>query len=247
MRIKAFTADQVVREGEERTLTATISTGDLDRENDRINPHGFDFSGFIQNPVVLFAHRYDIPPVAKALEIGVSGDQVWSEMEFATKDDFELADTVYRLYCGGYMRAFSIGFVPMETERNAEGGFDFASQELLEFSAVPVPANPHALVAAKAAGIDVSPVREWAEMVLDSCGGEEASYWLPRKTLEDTYRSSSARSSFPSSGWRSEPDLLDSFEWLSASERKALLWRALRVPVFDEAAKVYAAKTGRLP
>ena len=48
---------------------------------------------------------------------------------------------------------------------------DFEKQELLEFSIVPVPANADCLVEARAAGIDVEPLREWAAKTLERLGG----------------------------------------------------------------------------
>lgn len=87
------------------------------------------------------------------------------------------------------MRAVSVGFVPKKWTRNEErAGYavDFVEQELLEYSAVPVPANPEALLEAKSAGIDVAPMVEWAEKVLDGAAGEKG-LWLPRKDVETLY------------------------------------------------------------
>jgi hypothetical protein len=70
----------------------------------------------------------------------------------------------------------SVGFTPKEymwvssqsdAERARRGGIDFIKQEMLEYSSVPVPANPNALALAKSAGIDVTPLKQWAEQVLD--------------------------------------------------------------------------------
>src|SRR6185437_2590328 len=60
--------------------------------------------------------------------------------------------TIFNLYQGKFLRAVSVGFMPLEmpkritdTEGNATGGYEFTNQELLELSAVPVPANPEAV------------------------------------------------------------------------------------------------------
>ncbi|MDR0472469.1 MAG: peptidase, partial [Treponema sp.] len=38
-----------------------LSTYDLDRFGERIDPQGWDFKRYMDNPVVEWAHRYDIP------------------------------------------------------------------------------------------------------------------------------------------------------------------------------------------
>jgi hypothetical protein len=43
----------------------TLSTFDLDRYGERIDPAGWDFSRYMDNPVVQWAHRYDIPAIGK--------------------------------------------------------------------------------------------------------------------------------------------------------------------------------------
>jgi len=223
-RIKAFVADHVRQdEGADRTLVATISTGELDRYNDRVYPSGWDFTAYKQNPVVLWAHQYSSPPVGRSVEIRSDGEHVVSTMEFASRDQYPFADTVYRLYLGDYMKAFSVGFRPLDFHLNEAGGFNFTQQELLEYSAVPVPANAGALVAAKSAGIDTDPIREWAESALDSCHGGEPGCWIPRKALEDTYWAAGGRRSYPAVELRADDefredrervvrDLLDEFE-----------------------------------
>jgi hypothetical protein len=48
-----------------------------------------------------------------------------------------------------------------------EDGVDFTRQDLLEHSACPVPAHPQALTLARSKGIDVAPLKSWAEKMLD--------------------------------------------------------------------------------
>jgi hypothetical protein len=51
---------------EEAGIAWTFSTFDLDRYYERIDPAGWDFSWFMKNPVVEWAHRYDIPAIGRA-------------------------------------------------------------------------------------------------------------------------------------------------------------------------------------
>nr|WP_282599866.1 HK97 family phage prohead protease [Paenibacillus dendritiformis] len=64
-----------------------------------------------------------------------------------------MTDTVYELYKGGFMKATSVGFPVKEFEPRQGGGTLYKKQELLELSAVPVPANPEALKFAKSIGL----------------------------------------------------------------------------------------------
>ena len=65
----------------------TFSTFDLDRYHERIDPAGWDFSQFIKNPVIEWAHRYDIPAIGKAENIfvdetGLHGVIVFNDREY---------------------------------------------------------------------------------------------------------------------------------------------------------------------
>lgn len=155
----------VTRESGDRRLRFTISTGSVDRDNDTIDPAGWELDAYRANPVVLWAHDHRALPVARALEVGVTSGRLMAVAEFASH---QFAQTVFELYRDGFMRATSVGFRALEHERNAHGGVRFKRQELLEFSCVPVPANAEALVAASGKGIAVEHVKNWAREVLDS-------------------------------------------------------------------------------
>jgi len=81
------------------------------------------------------------------------------------------------------LNATSVGFKPKEWVFNEDRkGVDFKTQELLEFSVVPVPSNPEALIEARSAGIDLGPYKEWAEQVLED---SDPGIWLPRDQVEE--------------------------------------------------------------
>lgn len=155
---------------ESRRIKFTISTGDVDRDNDTISAAGWVLDNYKQNPVVLWAHSHRDLPIGKAVSIGVEGNALVAVAEFATHP---LAQTVYEMLKGGFMRATSVGFRAIEYAINEERrGIDFKRQELLEFSVVPVPANPHALIAASAQGMDLEPLRGWVQDVLEQWPGD---------------------------------------------------------------------------
>lgn len=178
------------------TMGFTISTGALDRDNDTVAVSGWKFAEYLKNPVVLWAHCYDQLPVAKALSLSLSADALKSVAEFTAKDLSEFGYTVYRMYAEGFLNAVSVGFMPTKwafVEDSTRGyGYDILEQNLLEYSAVPVPSNPEALRDAKSKGIDVAPIKAWAEKVLDGVDGP--GLWLPREQAEKAYAALAAKS-----------------------------------------------------
>lgn len=149
--------------GRDRAFWITASTEDIDRDGDRLMSDGWRLQNFMRNPVIPWAHKYDEPPVAKALSARVEDRRLKLLIQFATAEEYAFADTIYRLYKGGYLNAFSVGFSPIRSERverNINGrkiwGRDFLEQELLEVSTVTIPSNPAALARAKAKGV-ISP------------------------------------------------------------------------------------------
>lgn len=152
---------------DERTVTAVISTSAVDREKEVLLPKGADYEQYLKNPVVLWAHDYRGMPIARALWIKSGRKNITAKAQFAKT---EMADEIYELFKGGYLNAFSVGFLPAEdgshpptpdeVKKNpewAEAKRIYDKWELLEFSAVPVPANPEALATAvKSKDISIS-------------------------------------------------------------------------------------------
>lgn len=130
-----------------RTVRYVLSTAKADRVNDTIDPAGWRLENYKKNPVLLYGHDKHLPPIGRALEIGVVGAQLEGTYEFATADIHPFADTIFKLVTNGYLNAGSVGFMPITYVWNdTTGGIDFQSQELLEFSVVTVPCHPDALM-----------------------------------------------------------------------------------------------------
>jgi hypothetical protein len=196
---KGFSLEEAKRidDGEDGLLLEmTISTADQDRDGDTISVRGWELEDYKKNPVVLWAHSHGDPPVGKSTRIWISNEKLRSQTRFTPHDLNPFGHMVGRLYEEGYMRATSVGFLPLEweeaRERAGDGPWfmpmDFKRQSLLEYSTVPVPSNPHALADAKAKGVvDLSPMVDWAEKVLDEAGEGEKGLWVPRKTVESIY------------------------------------------------------------
>ncbi len=139
---------------EERSLVAYASTAVMDRDGEVIKTEGWELDNFKKNPVILLSHEYRQPPIGKALWVKKDKDRLKFKAQFAKT---QVADEVFQLYKDGFMRAFSVGFIPKEwedgdTEDEKGPKRVYTKQELLEISAVSVPSNPDALVAAVSEG-----------------------------------------------------------------------------------------------
>lgn len=129
----------------------TISTNSVDREQDELLPEGCDLRNYQRNPVVLFGHdSYDLP-VGICTSIKVEATGLRAAWRWLQNDP--RAERVKNAYDQGVLRAASVGFRPLAYEPNAHGGYRFTKWELLEWSLVPVPANPDAVRTLKSLGL----------------------------------------------------------------------------------------------
>ena len=134
-------------------LTFVASTGSVDRHGDTVAPEGWRLDAYRENPVVLWAHDYRRPAIGRAQSVWRDGGALLARLEFA---DTEFAREVEGLYRQGYQQGVSVGFRPLRFEERRDArtgaflGIRFLEQELLEISAVPVPANQAALMTQRA-------------------------------------------------------------------------------------------------
>src|SRR3989338_269647 len=142
-----------IREFGEKTKAATdagsfevvISTADFDRQGESIDQNGWDLTHYKTNPVVLWGHDYWSLPIGIADEIETRDGNLVAKGRFAPEEANPFAQQVRRLYDLKIVRATSVGFIAREMQ-----GSVIVKAELLEFSFVPVPANPFALSLSKA-------------------------------------------------------------------------------------------------
>jgi len=132
----------------------TLSTFDLDRTGERIDPMGWDIKRYMENPIVEWSHRYDIPAIGKIERLVVDNAGLHGLVVFNDKEYDPFGWSIGQRVKAGVIRAGSVGFRVMEIEipdrETARDGTDliFRKQELLEFSICNVPANPFALAKA---------------------------------------------------------------------------------------------------
>jgi HK97 family phage prohead protease len=159
-----FIKEQVTgnKEQSQEGFAWTLSTFDLDRYGERIDPQGWDFKRYMNNPVVEWAHRYDIPAIGKIEGLTVDDEGLHGLVSFNDKSFDPFGWSIGERVKAGVIRAGSVGFRVIEIEIPAKddspnGGKDgtaliFRKQELLEFSICNVPANPYALANNKEQG-----------------------------------------------------------------------------------------------
>lgn len=127
-----------------------ISTGGVDRDQDRVMPRGARLDNYLKNPVVQWGHNYFDPwaTVGRSNVVEISDDGVVADFTLRpAANEQDPQNIVLLLWDGEWIRTASIGFQPdpENTERNDFGGLDFNVWELLEWSLVPIPANQDAL------------------------------------------------------------------------------------------------------
>ena len=127
-------------------MTAIASDETLDRQGDVLSIDAWDLKNYKKNPVLQFAHDYYSPPVGIAKNIRIEDKKLLFEPVF--HEFTEVARSIKKLYEEGIMKAFSVGFISHTKDSGKESKIRL---ELLEISAVPVPANPHAVVVERAA------------------------------------------------------------------------------------------------
>jgi HK97 family phage prohead protease len=154
-------ASFVVSNVQDRHAIFIASSEDKDRYGDIIRVNGWDLTNYKANPIVLFGHQSRNLPIGSA-KAWIEGTQLFADVEFAAKEVYDFADSVYKLVKAGFLNAVSVGFQPTKMPNEIKdpdtnkwtGGYEFIAQELLELSVVPVPALPGALAIARSFDID---------------------------------------------------------------------------------------------
>ena len=161
----------------DRSVQFTISKEVTDRDGDILRAGGVDFSNYMKNPVFLSFHNSREFPLGKVTKFWVEGDSVKAIVYFPPIEELatnpeqasekaKLVDFTYHCYKTGMLNAVSVGFIPKDWVEIMENGMwvgnDIIKWELLEFSAVAVPANQDAIAeAVKSFGLDESVVKDF--------------------------------------------------------------------------------------
>lgn len=140
--ITTLAVETVIEKGEKAIITFKASDATLDRYGEKIEAKGWELGDYQKNPVFQANHSYSVDDtIGKVIKSEVRDGALFQTVEFAV-DISDRAKRIYELYKGGYLRAVSVGFIPIEWD---EKSMTHKKQTLLELSAVAVPANPNAL------------------------------------------------------------------------------------------------------
>jgi hypothetical protein len=168
-------------------LDFVASTATLDRYHEIIEPAGWRLDSYRRNPVFQNAHNYGdvLFTLGKALLTEVrtvsGGEALCQRIQFATEVN-PVARIAYGLYKGGFLNAVSVGFIPLRWEDGGTGAAGapaarrrYLEQELLEVSAVAIPANPDALaLGLKSGAVTKGDVRDTIDILRGLLGVEPA-------------------------------------------------------------------------
>ena len=151
---KGILAGDVQFDEGERAAVSYITTRDIDRDGEIVDPNGADLEAYRKNPVVLFGHDYASLPVGKNIWIKQDDRGLIAKTVYA---NHEFAQTVYNYRKDGFPLAQSIGFIPLEWDDNPGDVKGcrrrYRKWALLEYSDVAVPANPEAIGIAVSKGL----------------------------------------------------------------------------------------------
>jgi len=141
-------------------FTFVVTNGQRDRQAEIVDPNGWSFDSYAQNPVILDGHQSGsitdilgrgLPPLRRV------GDEWHLDVVLSGCDKGRLAR---RLIMEGALRTVSVGFVSKRRERGEDGVLIHRDVELLEVSLVPIPANPAAQLVGVRASKAAIPAQE---------------------------------------------------------------------------------------
>lgn len=139
--------DEMYEEKENNIWSFVVSTPEVDRYGTIIIPSGIDFTAYMNNPIVLAQHDATRFPVGRCLGLYMNGENLEAtvQVECITEE----GKALNALIEAGYVKAVSVGIIPVESEEQTINGNKvkvFTKSELVEFSIVSVPANRGALI-----------------------------------------------------------------------------------------------------
>jgi HK97 family phage prohead protease len=148
-----------------KTTESSASGGDFilsdatpDHYDDTIDPNGWDLENFKKNPIALFNHNSDFP-IGRWTNLRIEKGALRGRLVMAPEGTSPRIDELRKLISCGVLRAVSVGFKPIKSEPRKSGGRSYTAQTLVETSLVCIPANPSALLQAKALGVSTATIK----------------------------------------------------------------------------------------
>jgi phage head maturation protease len=153
-------AVEMTKDADTKKYHAVFSSETEDRHGEIVY-QDFDLKAFKKNPVYLDSHNYDSIEhiIGKVSPLSVKEGKLQGDIEFATMNPKGLL--AEKMADGGFLNTSSIGFIPKVFDDKG----NILKSELLEISAVSVPANPEATFE-KDADIEIpAPIEEVAPVI----------------------------------------------------------------------------------
>lgn len=151
---------------DERADISTITTDTLDRDSDVLLPSGIDWSDWQKTGApVTFAHQWDELPVGKGLWIKRKQHGWLGKTQYiSAPENFKgewFPDIVWHFIKEGMLKGKSIGFIPTQMREPTREEIQnrpelkncryyITKSRVLEYSVVPIPSNPDAILSAVA-------------------------------------------------------------------------------------------------
>lgn len=186
---KNFKTDDVEDVGH-NALVFTVSTNEIDRDGDVVDVHGLSADSYMRNPVFLYGHDYNSLPIGRTTRLHTQQDgdvqKLKARVEFTPDSAYSAGysgitgQTVRRMYVKNFLNATSIGFTPLETQplvdkRVGNPGNVYLRSDLLDISAVAVPANASALMERSIDPEYRTMLKSWARETIRICDGGSCS------------------------------------------------------------------------
>lgn len=127
---------------EARRITGIASTPATDRQGDILDPMGARFK--LPFPLLL-GHDHDAP-IGEVIEARATSKGIYVVCQLAPEGTTAKADEGWRAIRAGLIRGLSVGFIGKDWEALPTGGRRFKEWEVIELSAVTVPANAEAAI-----------------------------------------------------------------------------------------------------
>lgn len=183
---KTFIFNNCVEKKESKApgvITFVLSTIDVDRDSEVLIPKGVNIKEFKRNPILLWNHdSYSRPSIGKILmeTFDVFDEKIVSDVLFDLNDPF--AKLIHDKYLNGFLNSGSVRFMPTKIGEpifDDQKGVTYEKWDLLEFSAVNIPANPNANAVMRQLHEEAENVKGDAEMY--------EAYQAFTKSVKDAY------------------------------------------------------------
>jgi len=146
--INALLVETKANDAGDEVFYFQASVGTKDRDGEIVTVDGWQFDNFLKNPVFMTFHDYETWPVGKVVSLEPNAIGFTIGVVFDVEDPE--AVKVMRKYQNGFLNCVSVGFLRLETTGKRVGkDWVTTKKELLEVSAVPIPAHPDATMIRK--------------------------------------------------------------------------------------------------